>query len=1030
MRLLLWFIVFSAFSILAQNTMQHDPLVDPLGHYPTFANAVEIISLSDSTTSTGTYLPSQRIVDLNASQQLEGSSPYVCGSGQQVMNINHWYDCIAGDFDGDGFDEILSAWVSPNGSLRMEMSSASRLKSTYDWQFTQRLFAGDSSWTCDGPIRLLAVNLDSTARKEIVVCIPHGQSLRINNYYFDVNDKTLHAGKTTVVPSGSPYDITSGFTIGGIDGLILVYRGSLGASMRIAKYDYDYTNKSFSLHFNYSDSVVTTDAQWSTWKNLKITTGYFLDTTRDEAVISYTQTAGDSGRQAFSYIKVMGGLPMSPTLPGIIPTGETWGHGYESDAVAADLNPAKKDGDELIVAGPGEIAVLKFDATGKPSYCGTAKTPFIYKGVLETYPRRHFLAVENMDSDTSSATWGKEIIVAEHKPDSTTVFRVLTPNIDNTTNYITGITQRTLLNSTFKSRRSEIAVGDFDGDAIKIWKPTLVTKTSVIQPIVELNMPPTHFDYLNDSLYNICNMIQGDTSSFKVSYVEQQSQSTHFSSELEQGWGVSAELSGGFSLLGASVKASVKTSYDNGYYGSHSQDTTVTVTHGTSSTGDDWILGTVTNYDFWEYPLTALGKRFGYILVQVPHFKGTLWLPSLDSKAQNWMADHEVGNLLSYPQSDTLQTRIGTNLNMKFDSQIISTSSQSNWAIDLSKQTTESSKLTKKIGVEVGASIDGWGIEASVTGNYSKNEIITHTSTASKNVSIGIYLSSLNPKNADANYSVTPFIYWGENGAMVVDYAIEPSGTFWNKHYSAYSDPGFILPWRLDSLKGIFGNEDLKLQSKSIHISPVTPAAGDTALITAIVHNFSLKNTPGPVAVRFYIGNPLSGGTPIVGIKGETVISTSGVIYPQNYATVQMDWKVPPGLNNTSNLYAVIDPSNTIAEIHKDNNMGFIPFTLLGTTGIANEPKNIFPASYKLEQNYPNPFNPTTTVKYHIPKTSIVTIKLFDALGREVRTFVNEVKPAGNYEVTFNCKNLPSGVYFYRMISGDFMQSKKLILLK
>ena len=95
---------------------------------------------------------------------------------------------------------------------------------------------------------------------------------------------------------------------------------------------------------------------------------------------------------------------------------------------------------------------------------------------------------------------------------------------------------------------------------------------------------------------------------------------------------------------------------------------------------------------------------------------------------------------------------------------------------------------------------------------------------------------------------------------------------------------------------------------------------------------------------------------------------------------------------------------------------------------------------FTLEQSYPNPFNPTTTIRFTIPENGIVTLKVFDALGNEVATLVNEEKPAGEYEVEFSAKggsasggnaySLPSGVYFYTLSSGNFFSTKKMILLR
>jgi N-acetylneuraminic acid mutarotase len=94
------------------------------------------------------------------------------------------------------------------------------------------------------------------------------------------------------------------------------------------------------------------------------------------------------------------------------------------------------------------------------------------------------------------------------------------------------------------------------------------------------------------------------------------------------------------------------------------------------------------------------------------------------------------------------------------------------------------------------------------------------------------------------------------------------------------------------------------------------------------------------------------------------------------------------------------------------------------------QPKNLLPKDFKLYQNYPNPFNPLTLINYSVPKSGLVSIKVFDVLGREVTTLINENKPVGNYSVQFNAAKLTSGVYFYRMQAGDFAQTKKLIMMK
>jgi hypothetical protein len=143
-----------------------------------------------------------------------------------------------------------------------------------------------------------------------------------------------------------------------------------------------------------------------------------------------------------------------------------------------------------------------------------------------------------------------------------------------------------------------------------------------------------------------------------------------------------------------------------------------------------------------------------------------------------------------------------------------------------------------------------------------------------------------------------------------------------------------------------------------------------------------------------------------------------------------MDWVVPAGLSSTARVYAVIDPENTITEIHDDNNIGFVPLRVQDATSIEKESIFQSPKDYVLQQNYPNPFNPSTTISYQLPVRDHVSLKVFDLLGREVRTLVNEVQEPGYKSLQFNATGLTSGIYFYRLQAGSFSASKKFLLLR
>jgi F0F1-type ATP synthase beta subunit len=104
--------------------------------------------------------------------------------------------------------------------------------------------------------------------------------------------------------------------------------------------------------------------------------------------------------------------------------------------------------------------------------------------------------------------------------------------------------------------------------------------------------------------------------------------------------------------------------------------------------------------------------------------------------------------------------------------------------------------------------------------------------------------------------------------------------------------------------------------------------------------------------------------------------------------------------------------------------------TILGPTEVTSDKKLVIPATFKLEQNFPNPFNPNTSFTYQTGKASFVSIKIYNVLGQEVATLVNEVKQVGSYCATWNAAGMRSGIYFYKMQASSFSAMKKMLLLK
>ena len=159
-------------------------------------------------------------------------------------------------------------------------------------------------------------------------------------------------------------------------------------------------------------------------------------------------------------------------------------------------------------------------------------------------------------------------------------------------------------------------------------------------------------------------------------------------------------------------------------------------------------------------------------------------------------------------------------------------------------------------------------------------------------------------------------------------------------------------------------------------------------------------------------GNFVGTNTKVASHPGTWPVDTLSGSFPQGFNSVVVHYDSPPP---TCRDYGVI---------YMADNMRVTPFS----ASVKSEGE--LPEMFALRQNYPNPFNPSTTISYRLPKQSNVTLKIFDVLGREVATLVNSVEQPGNKSVNFNANNLVSGVYCYRLQAGNFIDTKKLVLLR
>ena len=153
-------------------------------------------------------------------------------------------------------------------------------------------------------------------------------------------------------------------------------------------------------------------------------------------------------------------------------------------------------------------------------------------------------------------------------------------------------------------------------------------------------------------------------------------------------------------------------------------------------------------------------------------------------------------------------------------------------------------------------------------------------------------------------------------------------------------------------------------------------------------------------------------------MSGNGLIKFDGINF--NHYTPQNS-----GLYSTAISDIQIDENNNKWIIHPDAISVFNEDGLT-SVGVGDE----LPNNFTLLQNYPNPFNPITKIKYQIPHSSFVALKVYDVLGNEIATLVSDEKPAGSYEVVFSADGLTSGVYFYQLRSGNYIETKKMVMMK
>ncbi|HTK81197.1 MAG TPA: T9SS type A sorting domain-containing protein, partial [Bacteroidota bacterium] len=186
---------------------------------------------------------------------------------------------------------------------------------------------------------------------------------------------------------------------------------------------------------------------------------------------------------------------------------------------------------------------------------------------------------------------------------------------------------------------------------------------------------------------------------------------------------------------------------------------------------------------------------------------------------------------------------------------------------------------------------------------------------------------------------------------------------------------------------------------------------------------------------------PISAGWNMTGAVGTPVAVTDissipGGIVTSSFFSYNGSYVVADSLRPTRGYWVKANSSGSLVVTSSgaspSNRIRIVPTAELPPPppGMVMDHTAPVPTEYALGQNYPNPFNPTTVISFALPKTGLVTLKVFNVLGQGVATLVNGIADAGYHSVTLNASELPSGLYFYRLSADTFVDTKKLLLMK
>lgn len=919
-------------------------------------------------------------------------------TGQSGITGNGHLSIATGDFNGDGNETFIAAWEIENENnepvlhyyFPTDMNGSSLSWNNVNEWGVANLYAEEGAGKTFRQMKLVTGDFDGDLKDEFVMSFHNGLG-KLRLLYFDI-DETMTANyimdfMEDDLPNdnkiyASQFDVAVGdFNWDGREDLAVVAatahtNGNLsGAKLSILTIDNNENpvfNRRLVHIFPYPGFSFNSI-------NMGVAAGDFSnDHLGHEIAVAFRwhRTNDDSGDDTFLYLFRV--VPDNTEAENPIDFHElifdentnSYSQSFTGDPIyALDLEAGdiylevdNRYEDELVLGIAGQGQIFEMDNNLTPSRNGGVSwhvnsTDILHDGLYSN----DFLQVKNVMNDFRS-----EIVVLKNRvwnedpccfnDEQAFDFKIFGFDENEDFGLLTELieTEHDLNATNF--RRYALALGDFNGDRVCLGEPTIYQKTALVNPLVVLNPPPTHFDILDGTIYDVSRRYCAETGCtppgsaagdgayhFTAIYEEVTTQANGFSTEFHTNWANTISAEASLSGYGMSLGASYSSTYGEGFSELNQQNNQMILTETNPATLDDDLAGYYIDYKVYEYPLLQGGNTVGYSMVFKPGFidqqpqtgnvKSTFW--------ETYQPKHEFGNLFSYPTSIDDIENMGQQVKLHPGSDIVNFQSGGGDGFELVifeetlSEEQQSYTTSTEVSASAGGGFGGFGIEVSVEGEYNSEDVKTRTSSLGEEVALKAYYGSLNSDIAGAEYRIKPVIYWAKDGSLVLDYIVTLSGSFWTTHYAGKCDPAFLLPWRYEEEKG-FALPELAYTQKTrdIWFSPSQPQAGEEVTIFARLYNYSFENTPSTVDVHFYKNDPENGGT----FLRETM--TEFILQGRNAGleaqVVQINWTVPMDIDPQTRIYAVIDPNENINnEVHEDNNTGWNCLLNPNCSGIA-----------------------------------------------------------------------------------------------